>query len=29
VTLLEEDKIQAFYCGGKLYADRSRPEPTA
>jgi hypothetical protein len=29
VTLLEEDKIQAFYCGGKLYADRSRSEPMA
>ncbi len=26
VTLLEEDKISAWYCGGKLYADRSRLE---
>ena len=27
VTLLEEDKICAYYAGGKLYADESRLEP--
>lgn len=27
VTLLEEDKICAYYAGGKLYADRARLEP--
>ena len=27
VTLLEEDKIQAYYGGGYLYADPSRLEP--
>lgn len=27
VTLLEEDKISAFYCGGKLYASPDRFEP--
>lgn len=27
VTLLEEDKIQAYYGGGTLYADPSRLEP--
>ena len=27
VTLLEEDKICAYYAGGKLYADPARAEP--
>ncbi|WP_425040011.1 photosynthetic reaction center subunit H [Primorskyibacter sp. S187A] len=27
VTLLEEDKISAYYAGGKLYADERRLEP--
>ena len=27
VTLLEEDKIQAYYAGGYLFADPSRREP--
>lgn len=27
VTLLEEDKITAFYAGGELYADETRQEP--
>lgn len=27
VTLLEEDKICAYYCGGKLYAAEERIEP--
>jgi photosynthetic reaction center H subunit len=27
VTLLEEDKICAYYAGGKLYADPARLEP--
>jgi len=27
VTLLEEDRIQAYYAGGYLYADPSRLEP--
>ena len=27
VTLLEEDKISAYYGGGKLYADAARQEP--
>ncbi len=27
VTLLEEEKISAYYCGGKLYADRRRADP--
>jgi photosynthetic reaction center H subunit len=27
VTLLEEEKITAYYAGGKLYADASRLEP--
>lgn len=27
VTLLEEDRISAYYCGGKLYASESRQEP--
>ncbi|MEO1000637.1 MAG: photosynthetic reaction center subunit H, partial [Pseudomonadota bacterium] len=27
VTLLEEEKIAAYYCGGKLYADTNRQEP--
>jgi len=27
VTLLEEEKIQAFYAGGRLYADAKRAEP--
>jgi photosynthetic reaction center H subunit len=27
ITLLEEDKIAAYWCGGKLYADRARQEP--
>ena len=27
VTLLEEDKIMAYYGGGTLYADPSRLEP--
>ena len=27
VTLLEEDKISAYYAGGKLYADEARLEP--
>ncbi|HKK35346.1 MAG TPA: photosynthetic reaction center subunit H [Paracoccaceae bacterium] len=27
VTLLEEDKISAYYCGGLLYASKSREEP--
>ena len=27
ITLLEEDKITAFYAGGELYADESRQEP--
>ena len=27
VTKLEEDKISAYYAGGKLYADTSRLEP--
>lgn len=27
VTLLEEDKICAYYCGGKLYAHEDRLEP--
>lgn len=27
VTLLEEDKISAYYCGGLLYATKSREEP--
>lgn len=27
VTLLEEDKIMAYYCGGTLYADAARQEP--
>lgn len=27
VTKLEEDKISAYYAGGKLYADESRLEP--
>ncbi len=27
VTLLEEDKISAYYAGGKLYADQDRLEP--
>lgn len=27
VTLLEEDRISAYWCGGKLYADRVRSEP--
>ena len=27
VTLLEEDKIQAYYAGGKLYATPDRAEP--
>lgn len=27
VTLLEEDMISAYYCGGKLYAEPSRQEP--
>ncbi|MEM1343377.1 MAG: photosynthetic reaction center subunit H [Pseudomonadota bacterium] len=26
ITLLEEDKISAYWCGGKLYADRDRVE---
>ena len=27
VTKLEEDKISAYYAGGKLYADKARQEP--
>jgi photosynthetic reaction center H subunit len=27
VTKLEEEKISAYYCGGKLYADRDRFDP--
>ncbi|QPH53450.1 photosynthetic reaction center subunit H [Pontivivens ytuae] len=27
VTMLEEEKICGFYCGGKLYADAARQEP--
>ena len=27
VTLREEDRISAYWCGGKLYADRARAEP--
>jgi len=27
ITLLEEDKISAYYCGGLLYASKSREEP--
>ncbi|MEM1316317.1 MAG: photosynthetic reaction center subunit H [Pseudomonadota bacterium] len=27
VTLLEEDKISAYYCGGLLYASKTREEP--
>ncbi len=27
VTMLEEEKITAYYAGGKLYADRARLEP--
>jgi photosynthetic reaction center H subunit len=27
ITLLEEEKICAYYCGGKLYADEKRLEP--
>ncbi len=27
VTLLEEEKISAYYAGGKLYADQRRSEP--
>jgi photosynthetic reaction center H subunit len=27
ITLLEEDKITAFYAGGELYADETRQEP--
>jgi photosynthetic reaction center H subunit len=27
VTLLEEDKIMAYYAGGHLYARASRAEP--
>lgn len=27
VTMLEEEKISAYYCGGKLYADPARLEP--
>ncbi|MEL6219600.1 MAG: PRC-barrel domain-containing protein, partial [Pseudomonadota bacterium] len=26
ITMLEEDKISAYWCGGKLYADRGRLE---
>lgn len=27
VTMLEEEKISAYYCGGLLYASKSREEP--
>jgi photosynthetic reaction center H subunit len=27
ITLLEEEKISAYYCGGKLYASADRQEP--
>lgn len=27
ITLLEEERISAYYCGGKLYASPSRQEP--
>lgn len=27
VTMLEEEKVCAYYCGGKLYADEARQEP--
>tara|TARA_B100002003_G_scaffold236638_1_gene252802 strand:- start:208 stop:969 length:762 start_codon:yes stop_codon:yes gene_type:complete len=27
ITLLEEDRISAYWCGGKLYADPARLEP--
>ncbi len=27
ITLLEEEKISAYYCGGKLYASAERQEP--
>ena len=27
VTMLEEEKISAYYCGGKLYTDEARLEP--
>ena len=26
ITLLEEDRISAYWCGGKLYADKNREE---
>ncbi len=27
ITLLEEERISAYYCGGKLYASQARQEP--